>query len=353
MKRLFSYFLLIVLSPVSVAEIKTDLEALTITDWHVHVAGLGYGDSGNFINDQMRNNYRFKYFVKWMDVTLEELELHGDQIVVERLNQKLEQSRYIDKAIILALDGVIDQKTKRLDKQKTQFYVDNDFVAKEVKKYPKMLFGASINPTRENSVELLEQVYEQGAMLIKWIPSIMHFDPADKKLIPFYKKMKELNLPLLTHTGMEKSFPDANDELADPRRLELPLGLGVKVIAAHIATTGESQGQDNFERILPMFDEYPNLYADISSLTQINKLGYLARALKQPGLTDRLIYGTDWPLQYFPLVSAWYHINRIGIGNAWNINKIGNKFDFDIELKEAFGVPRPVFTRTVGRINEL
>ena len=64
--------------------------------------------------------------------------------------------------------------------------------------------------------------------------------------------MAKLNIPLLTHTGMEKSFANAKDELADPMRLKLPLELGVTVIAAHIATTGESEVQDNFQRILPM-----------------------------------------------------------------------------------------------------
>lgn len=329
-----------------------DLEKLTITDWHVHVAGLGYGESGNFVNEGMRNNYRFDFFLKWMNVTEDELKTFGDQIVVKRLNDKLEQSIYIDQAVILALDGVIDKKTKKLDRENTQFYVDNDFVANQAKQYSKLLFGASINPEREDSIELLEKVYQQGAVLIKWIPSIMHFDPADEKFEPFYRKMAELNIPLLTHTGMEKSFPDTNDALADPRRLELALRSGVTVIAAHIATTGKSVGQDNFERIMPMFEQFPNLYTEISSLTQINKLGYLAKALKKPGLKDRMLYGTDWPLQSFPLVSPWYHINHIGIKNAWRLGKIKNKWDRDIELKRAFGVPLSVFSRKLGRINE-
>jgi len=347
--------LFFILNFIAVTNIFADeqLEKLTITDWHVHVAGLGYGNSENFVNEAMRNNYRFNFFLKWMNVTKEELKTRGDQIVVKRLNEQIEQSKYVDQVVVLALDGVIDKKTGLLDKKNTQFYVDNDFVAHETSQYPKLLFGASINPERENSLELLEKVYRQGAVLIKWIPSIMHFDPADKKFEPFYRKMAELNIPLLTHTGMEKSFPNTNDALADPRRLELALKSGVTVIAAHIATTGESKGQDNFERIMPMFKKFPNLYTEISSLTQINKLGYLAKALKQPGLKDRMLYGTDWPLQSFPLVSPWYHINHIGINNVWRLGKIKNKWDRDIKLKQAFGVPNSVFSRKLGRINEL
>ena len=327
------------------------LEEAHIIDWHVHVAGLGFGDSGNFVNDEMRNNFRFKFFLSWMDVTEKELEENGDQILVKKLNDKIAQSKYIDQAIVLAMDGVIDETSKTLDRNKTQVYIANEYVASQTAKYPNLLFGASINPNRENNVALLEEVHRQGAVLIKWIPNIMYIDPSDEKFIPFYKRMAELKIPLLTHTGMEKSFANAKDEYADPRLLELPLKCGVTVIAAHIATTGESDGQDNFERILPMFDEFPNLYTDISSLTQLNKRGYLAKALKHPRLTERMIYGTDWPLQSFPLVSPWYHVNHIGIKNAWRVSRFKNKWDRDIKLKEAFGVPHTAFIRKLGILN--
>lgn len=326
----------------------TTLENLHIIDWHVHVAGLGHGNSGNFINEKMRKNFRFGFIMDWMDVSENELEKYGDQIVVSKLNDKMEKSRYVDQAVVLALDGVIDSETDTLDRKNTQVFVANEFVATETARYPSLLYGASINPNRRDSIELLEKAYRQGAVLVKWIPSIMGIDPADEKFEPFYRKMVELNIPLLTHTGKEKSFPNANDVLADPLRLEFPLKCGVTVIAAHIATTGKSEGQDNFERILPLFDRYPNLFTDISSLTQINKLGYLARALKHPGLVDRMIYGSDWPLQSFPLVSPWYHVARIGIKNAWTVSRISNKWDRDIRMKLAYGVPPAVFKRKEG-----
>ncbi|MFQ5660334.1 MAG: amidohydrolase family protein [Gammaproteobacteria bacterium] len=329
-----------------------DLQNRRVVDWHVHIAGLGYGGSGSFVSEEMRKNYRFKFFLKWMDVSEKELKRYGDQILFRKLDTKIAQSKYIDQAVILALDGVIDKEIKKLDTLNTQVFVPNDFVARETARYPTLLYGASINPNRTDSLELLEEAHRRGAVLVKWIPSIMNIDPADRKFKPFYKRLVELNMPLLTHTGRERAFPHSRDELADPRRLVLPLTCGVTVIAAHIATTGKSQGQDNFERILPMFAEFPNLYTDISSLTQLNKRGYLARALKRPGLTARMIYGSDWPLQSFPLVSPWFHIRYIGLKNAWRVSRIYNKWDRDIKLKEAFGVPYSVFTRKLGVINQ-
>lgn len=320
----------------------------TIVDLHVHVAGLGYGDSGCFISETMRENFRFPFFLWAMGVTEEDLVANGDRVLLEQLSNRVSASKTVSHAVILALDGYVADNGE-LDVEKTQIYVPGNFIALETAQHDNLLYGASINPNREDAVERLRDAHASGAVLVKWIPSIMNIDPANAKFETFYKAMAELQIPLLTHTGMEKSFAGAVDELADPRRLQLPLELGVTVIAAHIATTGESEGQDNFERILPMFAKYPNLYADISSLTQINKLGYLARALSVDGVTERMLYGSDWPLQVFPLISPWYHVNHIGARKAWNLGKIENLWDRDVALKAAFGVPDTVFER-VGEL---
>lgn len=309
----------------------------SVVDFHVHAAGLGYGDSGCFISQTMRDNFRFPFYLMAMGVTEEELKEHGDKILFEKISKAVAESSSVSHAVILAMDGAINEQGE-LDKTITQVYVPNEYVYEETRKYNNLLFAASINPYRPDALERLQKVSDQGAVLIKWIPSIMMIDPADPRITAFYQKMIELDMPLLTHTGMEKSFAGARDELADPEKLRLPLQLGVKVIAAHIATTGESNGQDNFERILPMFKQYPNLYADISSLTQINKLGYMKKALAAPELSGRLIYGTDWPLQFFPIVSAWYHMDMIGVKNAIAISKIDNQWDKDVALKLAMGV---------------
>ncbi|MET0355289.1 MAG: amidohydrolase family protein [Cellvibrio sp.] len=319
-------------------------EGKHIIDFHAHVAGLGYGNSGCFINDEMRNNFRFRFYLMAMGTSLEELEREGDQVVFKKISEAVAQSKVVNKTVILSMDGVIDEQGE-LDKTKTQIYVPNEYVREQTQRYPNLLYAASINPYRKDAIERLEQAKAQGAVLIKWIPSIMYIDPADPAIIPFYKKMIELNIPLLTHTGMEKSFSHAKDELADPHRLQLPLSLGVNVIAAHIATTGESDGEENFERILPMFKEYPNLYGDISSLTQINKLGYVEKVLAHHELEGRLIYGTDWPLQFFPLISPWYHLDQITISEALTISSIKNQWDRDVALKIGMGLDKKVFIK--------
>lgn len=341
-------FVLSLFNPVSNADesiANANRNTTLIVDAHVHTAGIGAGGSGCFVSKELRDGYKFKWYLKAFGVSLEELEAQGDGLVLERLSKRISASRTVDKAVVLAMDGVITA-AKELDTEKTQVYIPNEFVAAQTAKYDNLVFGASVNPYRHDALERLHQVKANGAVLIKWIPAIMGIDPSDLALKPYYETLAALGLPLLTHVGQEKSFGHAEDHFGDPKRLKLALESGVVVIAAHIATTGKNDGEKNYDRLLPLFAKYPNLYTDISSLTQVNKLGYLSRALKNGTFTERMIYGSDWPLQFFPLVSPWYHIGRAPVTDLWRASRSGNQWDKDVRLKKALGVPNSVFERT-------
>ncbi|MBE9547799.1 MAG: amidohydrolase family protein [Proteobacteria bacterium] len=328
----------------------TALPLTSIIDTHVHIAGLGYGGSGAFVSEEMEDSYKFDIYLDAFGVSRDELEKHGDQIIVQRLAETIRASTKVSGAIVLAMDGVINQDGE-LDKEKTQVYLPNDYVALETAKYPELYFGASINPYRKDALQRLEKVKRQGAKLIKWIPNIQHIDPSDPLLVPFYKKMVELDLPLLCHAGQERSFDSAIDEYGDPTRLELPLLLGVTVIAAHIATTGETEDVSNYERLLPMFSKHPNLYSEISSLTQLNKLGYLNMAITERELEGRLLYASDYPLVNMILVSPYYFPLNLTIEQMNEISSINNPWDRDVALKQALGVPAEMFANSAKLFN--
>lgn len=322
-----------------------DITSSRYIDMHVHAAGIGAGNSGAFINEAMADSYKFGIYLRAMGVTEAELEAEGDAVLLRKLSERIGHSQRVAGAVILAMDGALAPDGS-VDRERTQIYVPNDYLMRELPKYPNLYFGASINPYRQDAIERLEAAAAGGAVLVKWIPNIMHIDPADPAIEPFYRRMAELQLPLLSHTGQERSFADADDRYGDPVRLELPLSLGVTVIAAHIATTGDNDGQRNFDRILPLFKKYPNLYTDVSSLTQVNKLNYLAEALAQVDLDQRMIYGSDWPLQFAPLVSALYHLNHISLADAKSAMRSDSQWDRDVVLKERMGVPTAVFERS-------
>ena len=152
-----------------------------IVDMHCHIACLDT-KNGCFIADKLKDNFRFPIYIRAMGTSLDELKEQGDEVIAKRLNQQIEQSSYVASAVILAMDGVVTKG--ELDKSKTVVYVPNAYVAKQAKQYPHLLFGASINPYRHNALDRLEQAKKDGAVLIKWLPSIMNIDPADKILIP-------------------------------------------------------------------------------------------------------------------------------------------------------------------------
>lgn len=311
---------------------------------HAHVAGLGGGGSGCFVSEKLRDNWRFGIYLKSFGVTRKELREHGDGLMPERISALLSKSELVSKAVLLAMDGVIAADGS-LDLKRTEIYVPDEFVAAAAAKYPNLLFGASVNPYRKDALERLDWAKKHGAVLVKWLPSIMDIDPADPKLVPFYKKLVELKLPLLTHAGRERSFSSSNDELCDPEKLRLPLSLGVTVIAAHIASTGKYHGERSTERLARLMGDYPNLYSDISSLTQLNKLKYMKVALTRQEFKGRLLYGSDFPLINTALVSPLYYALKLSPKKIAAILGTKNPWDRDVLLKRALGTPDEIFDR--------
>lgn len=324
----------------------------SIIDIHCHTAGIGAGESGCFVSPAMMRSWRYKIYLRAFGVTEKELQRQGDGLIMRLISEDLERSKRVDAAVILAMDGVIGEDGEP-DKARTEIYIPNDFVAAETAKYPNLLFGASVNPLRPDALQRLKRAAESGAVLLKWLPSIQHIDPADERLIPFYLKLKQLGLPLLTHTGAENSFTCARNELGDPERLRLPLSLGVTVIAAHAGSNGRNQGESNFERFLRLCREFPNLYADISALTQLNRLGQLQRLLKHRELHDRLLYGTDMPLLNTPIATPFAFPTSLSPGRMLEIARIGNPWDQDVALKEALGVGEEIFRRGSALLGRL
>jgi predicted TIM-barrel fold metal-dependent hydrolase len=319
------------------------IEKSRVLDMHCHIAGIGAGGSGAFISERLRRSWKYAIYLKAFGVTEAELLQQGDGLVVERISARLAESTQVGAAVLLALDGVIDAASE-LDRQRTETYIPNDFLVREVAKYPNLHFGASVNPYRHDALARLQQAKADGAVLLKWLPAIQHIDPADERLIPFYRKLVELELPLLTHAGDEHSFTGAAHHYGDPHKLRLPLELGVTVIVAHAATSGSNEDQDNMQRLLPMFADYPNLYTDISSLTQANKLGFLPQLLAAGIDPARLLYGTDFPLINTGLTSPWFALFHLPAAKSLPLLKLKNPWDQDLQLKLAYGVTPQVFT---------
>lgn len=322
----------------------TALAQEPIIDIHCHTAGIGAGGSGCFVSKAMQSSFKFQIYLKSFGVDLASVTEAGDQLIVQRIAERVRASELVQAAVVFAMDGVIDDEGN-LDGEATEFYVPNEFVFQETQKYPELFWAASINPRRTNAVELLTLAHEQGAKFVKWLPSMQWFDPSDYAFLPFYQKLVELDMPLLAHAGKEQAFTHAKDEYGDPEKLKLALDTGVTVIVAHIASTGEHEGKRDSDRLAVMMKDYPRLYSEISSLTQFNKPGYLKEALTKSAFKDRLFYGSDYPLINTAIVSPWFFSLNLTTAKIREIDAIKNPWDRDITLKQALGVPSEIFYR--------
>ncbi|MEM9158283.1 MAG: amidohydrolase family protein [Verrucomicrobiota bacterium] len=313
-----------------------------ILDMHCHTAGIGAGGSGARISDDLRNSWKFGLYLKIFGSSEKRINELGDAHIMDVIAASIRESRYVDNAVILAMDAVYDEKGEK-DLEGTEVYVPNRFVGEETAKRGELLFGASVHPNRKDALEELEWSKTNGAVFVKWLPNIQSIDPSDEGHGRFYSKLVELDLPLLTHVGDEDSFSKTDNALGDPKKLEFPLSLGVKIIAAHVASSGENEGQCNVERLLELMPRYPNLAADISTLTQFNRKKHLPKVLSDDRLKGRLMYGTDYPLTNTPLVTPWLFFMNLRLSQIWRLSRIQNSWDRDVELKAALGVRTEVF----------
>lgn len=144
--------------------------------------------------------------------------------------------------------------------------------------------------------------------MVKWMPANMGMDASDERCEPFYRKMREHDMVLLTHVGREDNVPVTKFQpLNNPLLFRKPLDMGVKVIMAHCASLGSSVDLENnnvqvndWELFLRLMDEPQyegKLFGDISALTQVNRMGAPLKAvLERQDLHHRLINGSDYPL---------------------------------------------------------
>jgi len=313
-----------------------------LMDMHCHTAGFGVGGSGARVSTMLRESWKFKLYLRIFGTSEPEVEEKGDRRVMEIIADSIRGSKWVDDVVILAMDAPHDAAGK-LDEDKIEVYVPNRFVGAEVKRHKGLHFGASVHPNRKDALEELQWSKENGAVLVKWLPNIQGIDPSEEKYRDYYLKLVELDLPLLTHVGDEDSFSKTDNELGDPRLLRLPLECGVRIIAAHVASSGERDGVENIEHLLGMMPEFPNLFADISTLTQLNRSKYLRQVLTDERLKGRLMYGTDYPLTNTPLVTALQFALRLTIKQMWDIVRTRNSWDRDVKLKAALGCSGEVF----------
>ena len=265
-----------------------------------------------------------------------------ERTLEELLARTVATAHPVNAAVVLAFDAVHDAEGKR-DASRTHFEVANDYVRDVTRKYPGLLYGASIHPYRRDAVSELERVAREGAVLIKWLPITQDIDPSDTRCFPFYDALAHLGMPLLSHTGWERTLPTANDRVADPALLRPALERGVTVIMAHCGTRsfyGESCHVDSFMR---MAREFEHCYGDTSALNLPTRAYGWRRLLEDERVRAKLVHGSDWPILPLPPV------RHTGVVAGLSLLREKNWMRRDALVKQRLGLEGEYWTRA-GRL---
>lgn len=280
-------------------------------------------------------------FMRWKFGLIGE-DANTERALEELLARTVAGAAPVDAAVVLAFDAVYDAAGKR-DADRTHFEVANDYVRDVTRKYPGLLYGASIHPYRRDAVAELERVARDGAVLIKWLPITQDIDPSDARCFPFYDALAHLGMPLLSHTGWERTLPTANDRVADPALLRPALERGVTVIMAHCGTRsffGESCHVDSFMRIARDFE---HCYGDTSALNLPTRSYGWRRLLEDHVVREKLVHGSDWPILPLP------PFRHTGIVGGITVMGERNWMRRDALVKQRLGLEGEYWTRA-GRL---
>ena len=293
-------------------------------DMHVHLLGTGDSASGVYVNPRMASLLHPTLYVRhafFLNAACGET----DRAYVERLRSLADGLRPGARLLLFAFERVHDARGAP-DLERSAFYVPDAYARDTARAYPQRFeWAASIHPYRPDALLALAQAKRDGARAVKWLPSAMGIDPASARCAPFYEALRSHNLPLITHAGAELAVVGHDwDDYGNPLRLRPALEAGARVVIAHCASLGKDRDLDRGERgpHVPSYELFArmmneprwakNLYADISALTQLNRVQpALARVLEEERWHARLLNGSDYPLPgVMPIYSVDYLVSE-------------------------------------------
>ncbi|RJX18060.1 MAG: hypothetical protein C4575_11280 [Desulforudis sp.] len=260
--------------------------------------------------------------------------------VVERHNleviRKIESSM-LSRAVVLAFDKACDESGNPVG----EFTCTNEFVSRLCGRSKKLLFGASIHPYRKDALQTLQQCVEDGACLVKWLPSAQNIDPEDSRCHPFYEMLASSKVPLLCHTGNEHILGNRHSEFNDPLKLRTALRKGVKVIAAHCGARLLLHERSYFDTWKRLALEFENCYGDVSAFILPTRVHLLKQLRNDRDLCSKVLFGSDYPV--VPSLNSC--LLHLGYKNVRKLRKEMNEFNRAIGALRELGMPDCIFTK--------
>lgn len=194
---------------------------------------------------------------------------------------------------------------------KTVGICTNEYVISQVKESPGRLWGlASLrvdrwNEDKDQQLAALRQALQQPNMVgIKLAHAHMHFRMDDPRYYGIYEVSAELQKPVYLHTG-SSPFPNISlkDAYTNPAYLEDAIKKHPKAnfILGHLGYDFIKKEHKHLDVCIRLAKTYKNVYLEPSALGSESgdpdgsKLRKAMKDIKDSGLVERIIYGSDGP----------------------------------------------------------
>ncbi len=160
----------------------------------------------------------------------------------------------------------------------------NEFIHAETKLHKEFVGFGTLHPYMENAEAEIERILSFGLHGVKFHPDFQKFNIDDEKAVAIYKRLAEVNLPVLFHTG------DDRYDFSAPSRLRRVMDKvdGFVAIAAHF---GGYRRWGEANEVL----DVPNVYFDTSSALFALHKSEAVDMIHRFG-ANRFMFGADFPM---------------------------------------------------------
>ena len=305
------------------------LDRAQVWDAHTHLVGTGDSPSGITINPRMNSALNPTHYARRLFFLNAgcAYDIEGgsiDRAYVRRMLNLMTGLRAGMKLVLFAFERSYGEDGKA-DLERTAFHIPDGYAREVAREHPAFFeWACSIHPYRRDCAEALAQAKKDGARAVKWLPASMGIDPASPLCDRFYEAAARLNIPVISHAGLERAVIGTDvQEYGNPLRLRRALDAGVRVVVAHCASMGRDIDLDKgpngplvdsfslFSRLFEIEKYKKHLFGDISAMTQVNRAGpALAKVIERDDWHPRLLNGSDYPLPgIMPIFSMDYLVS--------------------------------------------
>lgn len=141
--------------------------------------------------------------------------------------------------------------------------------------------------TDANPAQLLSSYVAAGARGLKLYPSYQFYYPNDQRLYPLYEICQQAGIPVLLHIG-SSVLPGTRIKYCDPIHLD-DVAVDFPRLTIVMAHGGRGLWYDTCAFLA---GHKPNVYIDVTGLVPSRLLEFFPNLER---LSDKVVFGTDWP----------------------------------------------------------